>query len=58
MQVVLQSLPAKQKRVYKSKLSRLFAEQGKLIDFLVEVDFVNLVDKYGLIEAIKHFFKM
>ena len=55
--MILQS-PPKQKKNNKSKLSQLFSEQGRLIDFFVQVDFVGLVDKHGLIEAIKHFFNM
>jgi len=49
--------PPKQKKNNKSKLSQLFAEQGILIDFLVQVGFVSLVDEHGLEEAIKQFFK-
>jgi len=55
--VILQS-PPKQKKNNKSKLSQLFSEQGRLIDFFVQVDFVSLVDKHGLIDAIKHFFNV
>ena len=48
----------KQNGVDNSKLSQLFAEQGRLIDFFVQVDFVNQVDKHGLGEAIKQFFNV
>ena len=58
IEIFLQANFKKQNGVDRSKISQLFAEQGKLIDYFVQVDFVNLVDNIGLEEAIKQFFNV
>ena len=58
IEIFLQANFKKQNGVDRSKISKLFSEQGKLIDYFVQVDFVNLVDNIGLEEAIKQFFNV